>query len=732
MSRRKKKIHHHRPIESSSGDLRHLKLPVGLLVALLITAITAGVPFGLGKHIELNSPGPFDSGAFVYSAKHLLEGAQLNVDERSSARPGTLLCNVIGVKLFGFTDTGPKIVQMILQLAAGVFMFYTLRKIFGSVAAVIGTTIAAVYLSAPLIAKYGNVKEQFMIPFMIAAACCFCLYEFSQKRQWLIVCGFLALQPYFFKPTGMSVVFAIGLYILFENISTRQWKKFLREVLLFLAGYASGLLIPATLFIWQKQPLAIFKTFPAIAIEAGMIILGIVMAFSYGVPYLKKHGMHFQKIIISKAIWVSGLVLIVAVFLYSIYIVRHEPGYTKGDISSYIHSIPVVSMAQSPFILIGNQYDKVMRAAGLDSTYVSGSRSATTFSELAPKINRYYKAVGVPILASLAAIVAAVLVWMPRLFKRTIPSDLQSKLIWLPAVWWILDMAFVWISPRSYEQYYLPLCASGAMLSGFAIWLWQAKLKAAPVKMPWLIGGVVAVIVLGSFSMPIFIGQRYSPDTGIDYTQNNGPRRRGYAQSLSRVKMQGTQPWQAAGDYIRSHSTESDGLYVWGWVPGIYVQAQRLSPTSSAFESDMHIKAPWQLGIEIHNRVKELQADPPKFIVDSRKIHFPNDRPPLELWPHRFAKDKPRGGEPIPNNPNFIAQYDILYKKLLAEKLDPRQKENNPLLATMGWAVYRPWDKAMPDEAQRYEAMKPLREFVMTRYRIVGHFGDHVLFERID
>ena len=33
------------------------------------------------------------------------------------------------------------------------------------------------------------------------------------------------------------------------------------------------------------------------------------------------------------------------------------------------------------------------------------------------------------------------------------------------------------------------------------------------------------------------------------------------------------------------------------------------------------------------------------------------------------------------------------------------------------------------DEALRYEAIKPLRDFVMTNYHVVKIFGDHVLFE---
>ena len=44
-------------------------------VVLAIVVILAAIPFGLGKYFEFNSPGPFDSGAYVYSAKHIIEGA---------------------------------------------------------------------------------------------------------------------------------------------------------------------------------------------------------------------------------------------------------------------------------------------------------------------------------------------------------------------------------------------------------------------------------------------------------------------------------------------------------------------------------------------------------------------------------------------------------------------------------------------------------------------------------
>ena len=167
----------------------------------------------MGKYIELNSPDPFDGGAYAYSAQHLLNGARLWVDEITSAQPGTLLVNLLGVKLFGFSDTGPKFIQMLLQLAAFVMMFYTLRRLFGNAAAAVSTCIAAILLSAPVVAKFGNVKEQFMIAFSIVAACAFALHEYGGKKHWAVLAGAAAIIPYYFKATGIAIVVAIGVYL---------------------------------------------------------------------------------------------------------------------------------------------------------------------------------------------------------------------------------------------------------------------------------------------------------------------------------------------------------------------------------------------------------------------------------------------------------------------------------------------------------------------------------------
>lgn len=706
MSRRKKKKIPHAG-RSVSVEKRTQHVPTALLVSIILTLILGGIPFGMGKYIELNSPGPFDSGAYVYSAKHLLSGARMGVDEKSSARPGTLLVNIIGVKLFGFNDIGPKIVQMILQLAALIFMFITMRKVFGSVAGVVGTTIAAVYLSAPLIAKFGNVKEQFMIPFMILSICSFLWYEFTHNKYWIILSGFFALLPYYFKPTGLSILCALFVYLFVSRIISRTFKTLLIELLLFLCGYVSGLILPGSLFLWQKDLGSLFTSLPVIAIQAGLFFTCILAILIGIVSAIRRFKLITQFHQVSGWIWAAGLLLIVIAFAAAAFMIKIEPGSSNDDIISYILNIPLVASVRKLFFLIYAQINKLIASAG-GGEYIADSLAARGLSKLAPQVFRYYRALSVPILAALCSILIATGVWIRAGLKKSPRQDIQSRLAWMLAIWWVLDMAFVWISPRSYEQYYLPLCGSAAVLSGYAVWTWQKQFMLSQNRMPWLAGGVAAAITLGCLSIPIFIGQRYSPDTGADYLENPryGQRQRGFGPALKELPGRKQGLWIAAGDYIRTHSTEKDMIYVWGWYPGIYVQAQRLAPVPKAFESNMHVTPPNKLKHQINALVNALKEHPPKFIVDTRKRHFPNDRPPLELWP--IVPSKMLGNERgrlLSTNPQEIATYDAAWKQILKTKFEP-------------------------DEAERYEAMQPFREFVMNHYKISSQFGPQIVFER--
>jgi hypothetical protein len=708
----------------------------GLIIAIAVTLLLGGIPFGLGKYIEFNSPDPFDGSAYAYSARHLLDGARLGVDENPTANPGTLAVNLIGVKLFGFSDTGPKVVQLLLQLAGGIFMFWTVRKVFGATAAAVSTITAAIYLSAPLIAKFGNVKEQYMIVFMISAACCFLLSEHFSKKWLMVLCGFFAVQGYYFKPTGISIVAAVILYLLIHRSLNRRWKGLFADLLLVLHGMMAGLIVPASVFLWQQRMDMMLTTFPVAAIRFGLGLIALA-SLAIGIVYVVRRYRVWQSLtaipkplVIKGAVAAASALLIgaVGVTAANLHHAKTYPSLSVGqDLAGYVRDMPFVAGPVKVYHFGQTSVRNVLGAVGYKGGYAENSWKGTSLSRLAPQVFRYYKALSVPILLALASIAAAAVMHGRMLLGRR--SSPVNPAVWMLAIWWMLDMGLIWVSPRSYEQYYLPLCGSAAMLGAFGVRAWSRNMQTAAFRFPWIAAGLGAALLLGSLSIPIFIGQRFSPDTGADYTANGGQRKRGYADALKRVSSKPTLPWQTVGDYIRTHTTPDDRIYVWGWVPGIYVRAQRMAPVPKAFESDMHIHPPRFLARRITTLVNLMQANPPRFIVDSRKRHFPNDRPPLELWPHTAAQNNPYG-TPLPNDPALVSQYDQLYMRLLGEQFDPRQQGYGHLPGLTTWLFLQPWTKAMPDEALRYEAMQPLRTFVMNNYRIVGHYGEHVLFER--
>jgi hypothetical protein len=202
-------------IAVNTSRLRDIAISMVIAVALL----TAAIPFCYGKYIEFNTPGPFDSGSYVYSAQNISEGAQLGVNEIASARPATLLLNFIGVKMFGFSETGPKLIQTLLQVIALTMMFIAIKKLYGSAAACVSVILAAVYLSAPLLAKFGNVKEQFMIAFMVISASCFILSQLTGRWWWTLATGAAAVNIYYFL-----IIFRIVIV----NILTINFNNFLK------------------------------------------------------------------------------------------------------------------------------------------------------------------------------------------------------------------------------------------------------------------------------------------------------------------------------------------------------------------------------------------------------------------------------------------------------------------------------------------------------------------------
>lgn len=621
------------------------------LVVFAVIAVLAAIPFVLGKYFEFNSPGAYDSGGYVYSAEKILRGARMGIDEQPSAQMGTLLVNMLGVWVFGFSETGPKLIQGLLQAAALVLMFVAIRKLFGTLAAAVGVILASVYLSAPLIAKFGNVKEQHMIAFMVLAVSSLVLRQLGGKWWWAVLAGACAIWAPMFKQTGLSAAGAMGLFIIVQPIlKHRNWKQTGTDILLLAAGAAIGL---GPVYLWLATEKAAVGYWP--------------------------YSFLWRPIFSSSASPPQNT--------------EEKPAEAKKE-----------NEAQ------GNPANEDTLLRFLPG-YVRESWEALEPEErakVAHRIFSYYRLLILPIALAIGAIIIRII---RMILRRPGKSQAGAKtardrFVFLFAVWWLLDMAFVWISPRSYEQYYLPLNASAAMLGGYLIATYTERLTSSGYKIQWRIVGLVGLIFMIAMSGHIFFGIERSPHSGVTYkNQVTGEpeRRRGYVQKWREVanrKKGAIGYWEHLGRHIRDNSVPSDTIYVWGWWPGIYVQAQRLSSSPKAFEGTMHTLSPEMLSARVAEILGAFEEQPPKFIVDTHKSHFPWDRPPLELWPRTRNGFLPAG------NNQIIERYDTAYANMLREKIEP-------------------------DEALRYEAMKPFRQYVMGKYRIVNmQFGQHVLFER--
>jgi 4-amino-4-deoxy-L-arabinose transferase-like glycosyltransferase len=698
MAPRKRDGRRSRVTDGGRGTASNRNPQFFVVLALLIFA---GIPFALGKYFELKCPDPFDSGSYVYSAEHVLSGARIGYEEKPSAQAGTLLVNMLGVELTGFNETGSKMLQGFFQAVALALMFLTVRRLYGTLAAVVSVTVASVYLSAPVIAKYGNVKEQFMIALMILGICSFVWYRLTGKWWWALLAGMLLVSGPLFKQTGISAIAAVGLFVLAGPILYHYaWRTVGKDILLLVAGAAVTLTPICAWYASMRTPLYYWP-----------------YSFALG-PVLKLAGADL------KYVADTGQP-------------QEPPAQVEEEDKSRVEGVPPANRG----LEAGAQKDslilRLLPGYVRDSWKMLGPAER---KEAFRRVLRYYRVLILPIALALGALLARLIVlWRGRRPGSKTPAEEDpGRFVLLFGLWWFFDMAFVWISPHSYEQYYLPLNASSAVLGGYFVGLYSHRFRMDRDKTRRIVLGLVGLLAMIVLSWHIFFGLAWYPYSGTPQLDAQGRplHVKGYRQKWQEIAKDGQYPWAVVGDYIRTHSQSADTIYVWGWVPGIYVQAQRMSPTPKAFEGTMHILPPQELADRVLEIVTAFQEKPPKFIVDTRKIHFPLTRPALELWPSLW-----NGVRLIPSLPRDRNQWPGLMLRTLniqpTDLIQPAGVKDNAFLRPDLPETVRKHDAAYekllrenagPDEARRYEVMEPLRRYVMENYQIVGEFGGEVLF----
>jgi hypothetical protein len=223
-------------------------------------------------------------------------------------------------------------------------------------------------------------------------------------------------------------------------------------------------------------------------------------------------------------------------------------------------------------------------------------------------------------------------------------------------------------------------------------------------KTKWIVTGAVGFVLMVVMSWHIFFGLPRSPYSGTKYPQ----KRNGFVQrwdDIAQRRMGAKGYWEQAGEYIRNRTTSKDKIYVWGWVPGIYLSAQRFSSTPNAFESEMHTRPPQQLEQVVDGLLSSFGKEMPKYIVDTRKQHLPLDRFKFELWPivppGFMGMQK---AQLLPNNPQAVAEYEKEWGQITRERFGD-------------------------DEAKRFEIMGKFRKFIREHYEVEQIFGDEIVFK---
>jgi len=633
--------------------------------AVILSFVLASIPFAMGKYFEFKTPAAFDSGAYLYSAHRVLDGAVPGVDEVVTAKAGTLLANMLGVWLFGYVDHSAKLIQMFMQIAALVVMFFVIRRVFGTLAAGVSLFVASFYLSAPLIAKYGNVKEQYLIAFAILGVSMLLMRQMDGRWFWALLAGaFLSWGP-MFKETGLAAILAVFIFLVVQPfLRNRGWKPVGADIGLVVLG---GILAIAPVQIWISH-------------------MGSPAAFN---PYVLTS--------------------------------RYALNKAKGLLSRTAPPAVAPETTQDGNKPAGAPKEHKARRGD----YLT--RKFTTLQEQAARTFRWYLALILPVALALASIVLRFARAAMSRLHRLQPDATKpyERFVLLLGFWWFIDMAFVWVSPRPWEEYYLPLCASGAATGAYIVAMYRDKLQTTGRKQMWVGVGLAGLLCMVIMAWPIFFGLQKSPFTGARY----GSRSNGYLQKFAEVK-EGPAAWQVVAHFIRDNSRPQDKIYVWGWFPGIYVESQRDSSSRTLpFTSEAHVVSPSTLAAQAKDLVASFEREKPVFLVDTRKRDTPHTYPPLEFWP--FV---PEMGF-LPNQPSVVHDYETFWSRWLLDNITEIES---------GTKTPERARELAEDEANRFGAMKVIRDYVMAnydvvmsdryttdaRYRMVGPFATHVLFIR--
>lgn len=212
-----------------------------VLLTLLLTLLLALAVLGVLQQANplYNFPS-LDNGYYLYIGQQIVAGKTPYVDMWESKPPGIFYVNALGLWLARGSRWGVWAMEFLALFGAAVVSYFTLRKLYGFLPALLGTLVWLWGLVPVL--QGGNLTEEYSLPFNFLAVLCFWLSLQQPARRWpLFLIGLTFAASFAFRANNTGVQTALVLAWLIASVFQKDFRTLLHRLLWSGLGVLLGL-----------------------------------------------------------------------------------------------------------------------------------------------------------------------------------------------------------------------------------------------------------------------------------------------------------------------------------------------------------------------------------------------------------------------------------------------------------------------------------------------------------
>lgn len=200
---------------------------------------------GLVALLSLQNGFSGDQALFLTYSKAISNGAILYRDVWDIKQPGILFFYLVAGRLFGFTEIGIHLAEIIYWLGFSLFLIIGLRKYFSNpfFAVLIPLFTTGIYYSVSGSVQLTQVEGLVGIPLFLSLWCCQKFLERPDKKSLLLLSGFCGGIVLTLKLLFITILFAFW-FCLFAYCCFLFFKKDAKRILISSGLIVFGLLIP--------------------------------------------------------------------------------------------------------------------------------------------------------------------------------------------------------------------------------------------------------------------------------------------------------------------------------------------------------------------------------------------------------------------------------------------------------------------------------------------------------